>query len=196
MNLILTKDYLVNESIILKKGSIIEVDKSEILYELRNKSYSNVKERIEDTMFVRLEHLIKLFYYRGQGRYEYDENGWKLSCRHGFENLITVNKAFGKNSHPKADKLFHDIWENNEDDYNKYHDKLIKDLNKKYKDYLPINNICKNAVMTLCKEYHKWAFNIIESDGFISMSEAEEKIDELLNEYSPFNENNTCDEKE
>ena len=196
MRLYLTKDYLVNDTVILKEGSCIEVDETSILYEMSNKTYKDIKDYLIDTLKVRIEHLFKLFYYKGQPKWEYNKHGWITSCRRGMESTLRIHKGKGKESFPNADKLFKDVWKNNEDYVLKLHDKFIVKFNKTYTDYLPIVSVYENDFILFCEEFHKLVFDVVSKYGDIDEYETEEKIDELLNKYCPFNENYTCNDKE
>ena len=180
----LTKDYIIEETL-FKKGSHIIVDEMDIddviLYEM-SRPFNEVAEFISHGNKERLEHLLKLYYYRGQTKYEYDFMVWVISARKGFEKQIYVKKAHGRDTFPQSEKLYKSVWipyleKQAKIDY----DKLVQKLNRTYEDYLPIIKTNYDDFIKFATEYHKWAFDIIELSGQVECYEAEDKIKELLN---------------
>ena len=179
----LTKDYII-ENILFKEGSHIIIDEMDIddiiLYEM-SKPFGEIAENMSHSNKERLEHLLKLYYYRGQTKYEYDFVGWVISARKGFEKQIYVKKVHGRDTFPQSEKLYKSVWKPYLEKQAKIdHDKLIQKLNRTYKDYLPITKINYDDFIKFATEYHKWAFDIIEVNGQVEVFEAEDKIKELL----------------
>lgn len=183
MQITLTKKYII-EGIELNKGCILQVQNADMLGEMA-RSLKDIKQDLCNTRVLRIEHLFKLFYYRGQPFYYQNREGWLASARKG---LINIGRDKKTNKYPKADELFEAVWTEYEDSFEDLHDTLIDDLNRegKMKYFTPITEICYKEIFNFCKEYSYWFCDRLSQKGSVSMNEVEEEIETLLIEYCPF----------
>lgn len=180
----LTKDYLIEDTLFKKGSSIIldEVDVDELILQEMSRPFNEIAESMSHGNKERLEHLLKLYYYREQTKYDYDFIGWVISARKGFEKQIYMKRLHGRDIFPPSEKLYKNVWiPYLEKQARIDHDKLIQKLNRTYKNYSPIAKTDYDDFIRFATDYHKWAFDIIEEYGQVECFEAEDKIRELLN---------------
>lgn len=126
---------------------------------------------------IRHAHLIKLYYYKGQSRYDENFEGWAASARKGFDD---VPKVKGTNEYPDFNRLYNHVWKSIEDSFDDFHKRTVSDLNKAYTDFTAIDEIDFNGVKEFVSGFNKWACECISKEGGVSFDDTKRKIKELL----------------
>ena len=141
------------------------------LYEMAN-SWKNVRNQIEEHLYVMFEHLVKVYYY-----HDYEEylQGWISSIRKGFEHM---KKLSNTNKYPTEEQMFQFIWNEWLDgDIDIIHDEIVKDLNKYYDEVPKIEEIDYLGFKEFAISYCKYLSKIISEKGGISMSDVYDFIE-------------------
>ena len=141
------------------------------IYEMAN-SWKNIRNQLEDHLYVMFEHLVKVYYY-----HDYEEylQGWISSIRKGFEH---VKKLSNTNTYPTEEQIFQFIWNEWLDgDIDILHDEIVKDLNKFYKDVPPIENINHRGFNEFALSYCHLLAEMVSENGGISMNDVYEFIE-------------------
>ena len=170
-----TKDYLIEGKMLLK-GTIIDIIEESKFIEMAD-IWNNIKDELTDERAIREEHLIKLFYYKGQNHYNDNFKGWVASARKGFEH---ISKLKNNNKYPSDDKIYDAIWLTVKESFDDFHKGVIEDLNESYADFEIITDIKYDEVRNFVEEFNKWASEQLSKKGNINMTETATKIKELL----------------
>lgn len=142
------------------------------------KSRSSMKNTIESTSYVRLEHLAKLFYYRDIDTYDFI--GWVTSARKGIGTLPLL-KGSKATLNPKtiyewAFGEYVDGWDNLVGD-------IIDNINFSYKDLPDIENLDTEKFKNFCSDYFMEASKRLSVKRRFPPIEASDLIEELLKKY-------------
>ena len=143
----------------------------EKLYEMAN-SWKNIRNQIEDHLYVMFEHLVKVYYYHDYGEYL---QGWVSSIRKGFEHM---KKLSNTNNYPTEEQIFQFIWNEWLDgDINIIHEEIVKDLNKYYNEVPKIEEIDFKGFRNFALEYCKYLSKNVSEQGSVSMSDVYDFIE-------------------
>lgn len=139
-----------------------------------SKDWKSMENSIRSHLFVMLEHLVKVYYYHNYTQYI---RGWANSIKKGFEDIGKVSLG-NKKRYPSKEKLYKLIVEDwGDDDIDKRHRNIIRDLNDSYKDVPPIENIDSEGFMNFFLAYCDYLCTILSQDGGISAYQVKEFID-------------------
>lgn len=169
-----SKTYII-EGRIIKEGSILEVTEESELLEMAKK-WKEIQDDLKDELYVREEHLIKLYHYKGQPKYKEDFSRWVDSAKKGFQ----ISKWEKTNKYPPTTMIYNEIWTKVEDSFDDYHISLIEDLNNEYKYYEKITDAKLDEVREFVQKYNEWASELLSKKGNVNKTEAVNKIEELL----------------
>ena len=154
---------------------------------LRLAEHTRSKVDVENTLTkeqeVRIEHLIKLFYYRDFTNYVW---GWKASCRKGLENPIKIRTG-KKAKFLTFDDMFEILYEEWEDTLQKYHDRLLDDISfdrVTYKDLPLVESPNFFDFKGFFKDYCLTVSNLLSSGNYFSARDNSEILDDILLKYT------------
>jgi hypothetical protein len=138
-------------------------------------SLSKIAQRLFQYEAVRLEHLLKVYYFRDFQMYL---NGWITSI---YKCNIQIPKNVNTNKYPTYKFIYKNLWENEIDAFEDHHEGYISTF-ASYK-YLPkIENPDLEGVFLFCEEYFKWLSLQLSQEGKITLEEVKEKLNSLLEE--------------
>lgn len=140
-------------------------------YEMAN-NWKNVRNQLENHLYVMFEHLVKVYYY-----HDYDDymQGWVASIRKGFEH---IKKLSNTNSFPTEEQMFQFIWNEWLDgDVDLLHKEIVEDLNEYYDEVPPIENIDYRGFHDFAIGYCRYLSLTVSEKGGISMREVFAFID-------------------
>ncbi|GHV80044.1 hypothetical protein AGMMS49944_18350 [Spirochaetia bacterium] len=121
----------------------------------------------------RLEHLLKLYYFRKFDRYA---QGWMSSV---FKCTIQTYKDNRTNKWPTQEFLFENLWTNEEDAFEAHHKGFLGTF-ASYKDLPKIENPDVNGSAAFCKSYFEWLSQELSAKGSVTLDEVKQKLEELL----------------
>jgi hypothetical protein len=140
--------------------------------DIRRELLRNVKQYND----MRLEHLLKLFYYRQATK---EKAGWERSIAYA---PMRVSRQKSNNKLPKAEDIYHEAWFVMQDVFSSSEKGLLEKFSEELSDYAPPDHISQNSYK-FCEEYHKWMSQYFSSNEMMSMAEARAEISELLMKY-------------
>jgi hypothetical protein len=122
---------------------------------------------------ARLEHLLKLYYFRSFKQYLYTWISTVYKC------TIRTYKDSKTNNLPTKDEIYTTLWKNAKDIYKEHHDCYVKNFNY-YNDLSQINHPDVEGSMVFCEEYFKWLSEKLSEKGSVDIEEVEEELVLLL----------------
>ena len=146
------------------------------IYSMAN-SWKNIRNNLEDHLFVMFEHLVKVYYYHDYNEYIH---GWITSIRKGFE---LVKKLSNTNRYPTKEQMFQFIWNEWLDgDVDRLQDTIVSDINDSYEDVPKIEKIDYDGFRDFAKTYCEFLSQIISEKGTISIPEIKIFIEEYFSD--------------
>jgi hypothetical protein len=122
---------------------------------------------------ARLEHLLKLYYFRKFDRYV---QGWMSTV---YKCTIQTYKDNRTNKWPTYDLIYENLWKNEEDAYEAHHNGFIGTFST-LKDLPKIENPDVKGSAIFCESYFKWLSQELSTKGSVELDEVKEKLEELL----------------
>jgi hypothetical protein len=122
---------------------------------------------------ARLEHLLKLYYFRSFKQYLHTWISTVYKC------TIRTYKDNTTNKWPTQDELYKTLWEDEKDAYKEHHDGYIETF-ASYKKLPKIEKSDVEGSLLFCEEYFKWLAKILSEKGNVTIKEVEEKLLSLL----------------
>ncbi len=129
------------------------------------KSYNN----------VRIEHLLKLFYYRQDER---DKMGW---IRTVTKSPFTIDRMKGNHKFPSAKDIYHELWLVKADIFSSIEKGAFLSF-EDITDY-PVPSSTSSNSYKFCEDYHKWMSEYLSTNGVMVLSDVKSEIDSLLAKY-------------
>lgn len=139
-----------------------------------SKEWPVIESHLLDTLPVRWEHLIKMYYYKDFHDYH---NGWIDSCKKGLEKIDTLKKT---HKYPTFKKLYTSLWEEEKDTLKDFHDNNVKTLNKDYDKVPAITKMNFDGVQDFIQKFTEWSCKQLSEKGSVSKEDAKNKIYSLL----------------
>ena len=142
------------------------------------KPRSSIQNIIESTSYVRLEHLVKLFYYRDVDTYNF--RVWVTSARKGIETLSLLK---GSKATLDSKSIYACAFGEYLDDWDILIRDIIESINFSYKDLPDIKNLDTEEFKNFCSDYFLEASNKLSTKRNFSSWEDNDLIKELLIKY-------------
>jgi hypothetical protein len=124
----------------------------------------------------RLEHLLKLYYYREDTQ---DFNSWIASVASSPDQIDLLK---GPHKFPSKEKLLQAMWLVQEDSFYRKEQLYLTNFASHLVTDYPAKQPSKNSY-AFCDEYHKWFAEYLAKEGLVPISSVSAKITELLNKY-------------
>lgn len=168
-----TYKYLATLAEAVLYNIISENEYRERLQEM-SKEWPVIESHLLDTLPIRWEHLIKMYYYKDFQEYH---SGWVDSCKKGLEKIDTLKKT---HKYPSFEKLYNSLWEEEKDTLKDFHDNNVETLNKDYDKVPTIAEMDFAGIQDFIQKFTEWSCRQLSKKGGITKDATKNEIYELL----------------